>query len=204
MHTLPSLPYDHTALEPYIDGETMRVHHTKHHQAYVDKLNTALESAPSLADQPIEDLIKDLNNLPEDIRGAVKNHGGGHYNHSLFWGMLVPYAGVEHVPGGELAEAIDKSFGDFIKFSESFKSSALAVFGSGWTWLVVDADKKLKIVNTPNQENPLTNGEVPILGVDIWEHAYYLKYQNRRAEYLDNFFQIINWDYVAELYKKAL
>lgn len=202
MHTLPNLPYDYAALEPYIDEATMKLHHTKHHQTYVDKLNAALEKYPDLAAKALPDLVRDLASVPDDIKTAVRNHGGGHYNHSLFWEMLAPFIGSEPKPEGDLAQAIDQTFGDFAKFKEAFKNSALGVFGSGWTWLVVDQDKNLKIVNTPNQENPITVGQTPILGVDVWEHAYYLKYQNRRPEYLDNFFQIINWSRVAELYKK--
>ncbi len=204
MHTLPNLPYDYAALEPYIDEATMKLHHTKHHQIYVDKLNAALEKYPELVVQPLEDLVRDVAKMPDDIKTAVKNHGGGHYNHSLFWEMLAPYSGSEPKPEGELAEAINQAFGDYDKFKEAFKNSSLSVFGSGWTWLVVDQDKSLKIVNTPNQENPITVGQTPILGIDVWEHAYYLKYQNRRPEYIDNFFQIINWAKVAELYKKAV
>lgn len=217
MHTLPNLPYDYAALEPYIDEATMKLHHGKHHQTYVDKLNAALEKYPELAAKSVEDLVRDLASVPDDIKIAVKNHGGGHYNHSLFWEMLAPYSGSEPKPeglpadsgAGELAEAINKAFGDYDKFKEAFKNSSLAVFGSGWTWLVVDQDKSLKIVNTPNQGNPITvdpdrASQTPILGIDVWEHAYYLKYQNRRPEYVDNFFQIINWAKVSELYKKAV
>ena len=204
MHTLPSLPYDYAALEPYIDEATMKLHHTKHHQTYVDKLNAALEKYPELAEKPLADLVRDLASVPDDIKTAVKNHGGGHYNHSMFWEMLTPFAGGEPKPEGELEVAINEAFGDFAKFKEAFKTSSLAVFGSGWTWLIVNDSKELKIGNTANQENPITSGQTPILGVDVWEHAYYLKYQNRRPEYLDNFFQIVNWKHVAELYKKTV
>ena len=212
MHTLPSLPYDYAALEPYIDEATMKLHHTKHHQTYVDKLNAALEKYPELAAKSLEDLVRDLAAVPAEVKTAVKNHGGGHYNHSLFWEMLAPYSGAEPKPTGDLAVAIDQTFGDLTKFKEAFKTSSLAVFGSGWTWLVVDQNKpttesagrQLKIVNTANQENPITGGQTPILGLDVWEHAYYLKYQNRRPEYVDNFFNIINWQKVGELYKQAV
>lgn len=215
MHTLPNLPYDYAALEPYIDEATMKLHHTKHHQTYVDKLNTALEKYPELAAKSVEDLISNIASVPDDIKTAVKNHGGGHYNHSIFWEMLTPKneglasTGSEPKPEGDLAAAIDQAFGDYEKFKEAFKASSLAVFGSGWTWLIVNDQKELKIGNTPLQDNPIMSGpdrasQTPILGLDVWEHAYYLKYQNRRPEYIDNFFQIINWNKVSELYKKAI
>ena len=212
MHILPDLPYDYAALEPYIDEATMKLHHTKHHQTYVDKLNTALEKYPDLTTKSLEDLVRDSSSVPlsvppgevEAIKMAVKNNGGGHYNHSLFWEILAPFTGHEPKPEGELIEAIDQTFGDYEKFKEAFKNSSLAVFGSGWTWLAVDENKELKIINLPLQDNPIMIGQKAILGLDLWEHAYYLKYQNRRPEYVDNFFQIINWAKVALLYKKAI
>jgi Fe-Mn family superoxide dismutase len=197
---VPKLKYDYNALEPYIDEQTMRIHHDKHHQAYVDKLNAAVAGKP-FEKMKIEDILKDLNKIPEDIRTTVRNNGGGHYNHSLFWEMMAPKAGG--TPKGKIADAITKNFGSFDLFREKFKSAGLNQFGSGWAWLVV-SNGKLEVVSTPNQDNPVSQGKTPILGVDVWEHAYYLKYQNRRADYLEQFFSVINWAKVEELYKSAL
>jgi superoxide dismutase, Fe-Mn family len=195
MHTLPSLPYDYAALEPYIDEATMRLHHTKHHQTYIDKLNAALESEPSLAERPLADLLRNLDLVPEAIRTAVRNHGGGHWNHSFFWQIL--RAGQDgNAPDGELADLINKQFGDLPAFQSQFKERALSVFGSGWTWLVKKGDS-LEIMDTGRQDTPLATSAVPLLGLDVWEHAYYLKYQNRRADYIDNFWPVVNWEQVA-------
>ncbi len=197
-HSLPKLPYAYEALEPYIDQETMQIHHTRHHQAYVDKLNAALRAYPNLAKKSAEELVAGLNDLPDDIRAAVRNHGGGHVNHSFFWSLLKK--GV--VPNGELTVAIVDKFGSLDRFREEFAAAAAGVFGSGWAWLVVGSDG-LEIMTTANQDSPLTFGKKPILGVDVWEHAYYLKYQNRRPEYLKAFFQVIDWNKANELYLKA-
>jgi len=198
-HTLPSLPYAYNALEPYIDEQTMTIHHTKHHQAYIDNLNKALEGSDQ-ADWPLEDLIKKLDQLPEAIRTAVRNNGGGHINHGLFWRVMGP--GAKGKPEGKLLEAINDAFGSFEKFQEAFETAGKTQFGSGWAWLVVD-NGKLAVVKTANQDNPLTQGKTPILGVDVWEHAYYLKYQNRRPEYLTNFWKVVNWDEVAKRFEAA-
>jgi Fe-Mn family superoxide dismutase len=197
---VPKLKYDYNALEPYIDEQTMRIHHDKHHQAYVDKLNAAVAGKP-LEKMKIEDILKDLNKVPEDIRTTVRNNGGGHYNHSLFWEMMAPQSGG--TPKGKIADALAKDFGSFDSFKEKFKNAGLNQFGSGWAWLVV-SNGKLEVVSTPNQDNPVSQGKTPILGVDVWEHAYYLKYQNRRADYLEQFFSVINWKKVEELYKSAM
>ena len=197
--SLPDLPYPYNALEPHIDEQTMTIHHDKHHGAYVTKLNAAVEGT-EYASWPIEKIMKELNSLPENIRTAVRNNGGGHANHTLFWATMGPNAGGK--PSGELASAIDSAFGSFDAFKSKFTEAAANRFGSGWAWLVV-TNGKLEVVSTPNQDNPLTDGKTPILGVDVWEHAYYLKYQNRRPEYLEAFFNVINWNAVAELYTKA-
>jgi len=201
MHTLPSLPYAYDALEPYIDEETMRIHHTKHHQAYIDKLNLALEKHPDLADKSVTDLLTDFSSLPEDIKTAVKNHGGGHANHSLWWEILSVPKRDGNLPTGEILEAINSSFGSFDQFKQDFTAKVLAVFGSGWAWVIKNGDK-LEIVSMPNQDSPLMSGQTPIFGLDVWEHAYYLKYQNRRAEYVEAFFSLINWDQVEINLKK--
>jgi superoxide dismutase, Fe-Mn family len=193
-HRLPALPYAFDALEPHIDAKTMEIHHGKHHQAYVTNLNKALQGQDAWAAKPIQDLVKDINSVPENIRTAVRNNGGGHYNHSLFWQMLKKGGGE---PKGEIAKAIDSSFGSYAKFKESFTEAATKVFGSGWAWLSLDG-KQLKIESTPNQDSPLMQGRLPLLGLDVWEHAYYLKYQNRRPEYIGAFFNVINWDFVTE------
>ncbi len=196
---LPSFPYAYNALEPYIDEQTMRIHHTKHHQAYIDKLNAALEKFPELQKKSVEDLIKNLNAIDESIRIAVKNHGGGHVNHSFFWKILRK----EVAPKGEILKAINKKFTSFDKFKELFKEACLTLFGSGWVWLAVNNKKELEILKMPNQDNPLLDTKTPILGIDLWEHAYYLKYQNKRADYVDAFFNVIDWEKVNELFCKA-
>lgn len=193
-HTLPQLPYAYDALEPYIDAKTMEIHHTKHHQVYIDKLNAALEKYPDLAEKPVEDLLKDLNEIPEDIRMAVKNHGGGHYNHSLFWQLMTP---EKSIMGDDLEKAIRDSFGSVEEFKKQFSEAALGRFGSGWAW-VTKNDDKLEIMSTANQDSPISEGKTPLLGLDVWEHAYYLKYQNRRQEYVENFWKVVNWQEVTK------
>ncbi len=197
-HTLPKLAYAYDALEPFIDAKTMEIHYTKHHQGYVDKLNKALESHPDLQNKTAEELIKDINAIPEDIRTIVRNNGGGHVNHSFFWPTLKK--GTQ--PKGEIFQAINKKFGSFDKFREDFKAKAVGLFGSGWCWLVLDK-KDVEIITTSNQDNPLSMGKIPILGLDVWEHAYYLKYQNRRPDYVDAFWNVVNWEKVNENYLKA-
>lgn len=199
-HELPKLPYEYSALEPYVDAETMEIHYSKHHQAYVNNLNAALEKYPELQEKDIKDLVADLNAVPEDIRGAVRNNGGGHLNHSMFWKMMKKAEGQG--PEGELLTAINEKFGSFDEFKSVFAKAGATRFGSGWAWLVVK-DGKLDVVSTPNQDNPITDGLTPILGLDVWEHAYYLKYQNRRPEYIENWFNVVNWDEVAKLYSEA-
>jgi len=194
-YELPKLPYAYDALEPYIDAKTMEIHHTKHHQTYVAKLNEALAKHPEIAEIPLEKLLADLNAVPEDIRTAVRNHGGGHSNHSFFWTIMGPKAGG--VPDGKIGEAIAKSFGDFGKFKEQFTAAAAGVFGSGWAWVVND-NGKLAIMTTPNQDSPLTKGQQPVLGLDVWEHAYYLKYQNKRPDYIEAWWNVIKWDEVQK------
>src|SRR5436853_532891 len=188
--TLPPLPYDFAALEPHIDAKTMEIHHGKHHQTYVNNLNAAIEKAPDLASKSLDDLMRNVNTLPESVRTAVRNNGGGHWNHSMFWQIMAPNAGGE--PGGALAKAITSSFGDFAKFKEQFNAAGGARFGSGWVWLLNDGGK-LSIVSTPNQDNPLMEGKRPVLGLDVWEHAYYLKYQNRRPDYIGAWWNVVNW-----------
>jgi superoxide dismutase, Fe-Mn family len=197
--TVPPLPYAYDALEPHIDKATMEFHHDKHHQAYVDKVNAALEGTP-LADAAIEDLLADLSQVPDDKRGAVKNNGGGHYNHSLFWESMSPAGGG--APGGELGSAIDSAFGSFADFQAQLKTTGVNQFGSGWSWLVHDGSG-LAIVGTPNQDTPLSTGKSPLLGVDVWEHAYYLLYQNRRPDYIDAWWNVVNWDKIAERFAAA-
>ena len=199
-HELPKLPYEYSALEPYVDAETMEIHYSKHHQAYVNNLNAALEKYPELQEKDIKDLVADLNAVPEDIRGAVRNNGGGHLNHSMFWKMMKKAEG--QAPEGELLTAINEKFGSFDEFKSVFAKAGATRFGSGWAWLVVK-DGKLDVVSTPNQDNPITDGLTPILGLDVWEHAYYLKYQNRRPEYIENWFNVVNRDEVAKLYSEA-
>jgi Fe-Mn family superoxide dismutase len=192
--SVPDLPYAYDALEPHIDEETMRVHHDKHHQAYVDKANAALEGS-EWADREVEDVLRNLSSLPGDKQAAVRNNAGGHYNHTLFWQMMSPDGGGE--PGGELGSAIGEAFGSFDAFKDELKNAGITRFGSGWAWLIKDSSG-LAVVSTPNQDSPISDGSTPLLGVDVWEHAYYLKYQNRRPEYLDAFWNVVNWDYVAE------
>lgn len=199
-HELPKLPYEYSALEPYVDAQTMEIHHSKHHQAYVNNLNAALEKHPELQEKDIKDLVANLNEVPEDIRGAVRNNGGGHLNHSMFWKMMKKAEG--QAPTGELLDAINEKFGSVDEFKSVFSKAAATRFGSGWAWLVVK-DGKLDVVSTANQDNPMTDGLTPILGLDVWEHAYYLKYQNRRPEYIENWFNVVNWDEVAKLYCEA-
>jgi len=201
MFELPPLKYAFNALDPVIDAMTMEIHHDKHHGAYVANLNKALESAPDLQGKPIEWLIQNLQQTPEGIRTAVRNNGGGHFNHTFFWDWIAP--GGSKSPSGLLSAEINKTFGSFDAFVEKFSNAALTRFGSGWAWLVVDDAKKLQVLSTANQDNPLMDGLKPILGLDVWEHAYYLKYQNRRPEYVKNFWGIVNWDFVASLYEAA-
>jgi len=192
-HKLPQLPYQYDALEPFIDARTMEIHHGKHHQAYINNLNAALKGNEALQALTVEQLLRNLDEVPESIRTAVRNHGGGHANHSFFWPMLKK----DVAPSGPVLEAIKKKFGGFDAFKEAFSGAAVKLFGSGWAWLVVD-DGNLDIVATPNQDNPISRGKQPILGVDVWEHAYYLLYQNRRPDYVEAFFKVINWDKVNE------
>lgn len=202
MFELPKLPYAYDALEPHIDAKTMETHHSKHHAAYTNNLNKALEGRKEFEGKTAEEILSDLNAIPEDIRQAVINNGGGFVNHNLFWTILSPNGGGE--PTGELKEAIDKTFGSFDEFKTQFNQAAATVFGSGWAWLVVKQNKELEIVKTQNQNTPISDGKTPILGVDVWEHAYYLKYQNRRAEYLDAIWNVLNWDEVLKLYQEAV
>ena len=198
-YELPDLPYAYDALEPHIDEATMKVHHDKHHQAYVDKANAALEGT-EWADLDVEDVLVDLDSLPADKQAPVRNNAGGHYNHSLFWKMMSPDGGG--APEGDLAAAIDDSFGSFDAFKEEFKNAGINQFGSGWAWLVWDGSG-LAVVSTANQDSPISNGQVPLLGADVWEHAYYLKYQNLRPDYLDAFWNVVDWDYVADRFNQA-
>lgn len=197
---LPALPYSADALEPHIDSKTMLIHHDKHHQAYVNNLNKALEGAPDFQGKSLEELLGNLDALPEGIRTAVRNNGGGHYNHSLFWKTMGPGGGGQ--PSGALAEAIDGSLGGFAAFKEAIAKAGMGRFGSGWAWLVADGGK-LSVSSSPNQDSPIMEGKTPILGVDVWEHAYYLNYQNRRADYIQAWFEVINWDAVAERYGRG-
>ena len=194
--TLPDLPYAFNALEPHIDAKTMEIHHDKHHGTYVTKLNAALEKAPAFQGRAIEDILKSLDSVPADVRTAVRNHGGGHMNHTMFWKLLSPNGGGK--PSGALAAAIDKNFGGFDAFKQQFTDAATNLFGSGWAWLSADAAGKLVITGLPNQDNPVSQGLRPLMGLDVWEHAYYLKYQNRRPEYITAFWNVISWDQVAK------
>jgi superoxide dismutase, Fe-Mn family len=194
--TLPALPYPSDALEPHIDKMTMEIHHGKHHNAYVTNLNAAIEKAPELASKSLEDLVKGINSVPESVRTAVRNNAGGHLNHSMFWLIMAPKAGG--APTGAIADAINSSFGSFDKFKEQFKAAAVGRFGSGWAW-VIDQGGKLAIESTPNQDNPLMDAKKPVFGIDVWEHAYYLKYQNRRPDYIDAWWNVVNW---AEINKR--
>ena len=198
-YTLPSLPYAYDALEPHIDARTMEIHHTKHHQAYINKVNDAI-AGTEWESKTVEELVASLDQVPESIRTAVRNHGGGHANHSLFWTIMKPGGGG--TPSGELASAIDAAFGSFDDFRKQFSTAAATRFGSGWAWLTVDGGKLL-VESTANQDSPLSAGRTPILGIDVWEHAYYLKYQNRRPEYIDAFWNVINWDEVARRFSEA-
>ena len=195
---LPELTYGYDALEPYIDKQTMEIHHQKHHGGYVNKLNAALEGNSSLQSKSIEELLKSLNSLPDSIRNAVRNNGGGHYNHTLFWSIMGK--GKGGAPKGSIAEDIDEEFGSFDNFKEDFSSAAANRFGSGWAWLVLDEAGKLSVTSTPNQDNPISSGQMPVLGLDVWEHAYYLKYQNRRPEYIGNWWNVVDWDAVNKRY----
>lgn len=196
-HTLPALPYAFNALEPHLDARTMEIHHGKHHQAYVTNLNAALEKAPELADVSLEQILGDLSKVPESIRGAVRNNGGGHWNHALFWTLMAPNGGGE--PHGDLSAAITSRFGSFATFREQFQAAAMTRFGSGWAWLVSE-NGTLSIMSTPNQDNPLMEGKTAILGLDVWEHAYYLHYQNRRADYVGAWWNVVNWGEVSKHY----
>jgi len=200
--TLPPLPYAFDALEPHIDAPTMQIHHDKHHGAYVSNLNKAVAEFPDLGRKRVEDLLSGLNAVPERIRTAVRNQGGGHYNHTLFWQMMKKGGGGQ--PQGDLLKGIEKRFGSFSAFKDDLTKAALSQFGSGWAWLVLDANQQLALEPTPNQDSPISGGKQPLLGIDVWEHAYYLKHQNRRPEYVAAFFQVIDWDFVTESYKKAL
>ena len=198
-YSVPPLPYDYNALEPHIDETTMHVHHDKHHQAYVDKANAALEGT-EWADKPIEEILKNLGSLPSDKQGLLRNNGGGHYNHSLFWEWMAPGAGGE--PDGALREAIDATFGSFDDFKAKLKDAGVNRFGSGWSWLVHDGSG-LAVISTANQDNPISDGKTPLLGIDVWEHAYYLKYQNKRPDYIEAWFNVVNWPAVAAGFDKA-
>ncbi|MCA9564875.1 MAG: superoxide dismutase [Myxococcales bacterium] len=200
-HELPDLPYSHDALEPNIDTQTMQIHHGKHHQGYVNNLNAALEGHADLASKSVEDLLRGIDSVPESIRGAVQNNGGGHANHSLFWKVMSPEGGGS--PSGSLGDAINAKFGSFDSFKEKFTKAAGTRFGSGWAWLVVNGAGELDVYSTANQDSPYMKGDTPILGLDVWEHAYYLKYQNRRPDYVNSFFNVVNWAQVAENFKAA-
>jgi superoxide dismutase, Fe-Mn family len=200
-HTLPALPYGYDALEPWVDEQTMRLHHDKHHQVYVDNFVKAIAGTPYEA-LAADETLRQLGSVPESIRTVVRNHGGGHANHSLFWEIMSPQAGG--APEGELAGAISSAFGSFESFTEKFTAAAMGQFGSGWAWLVVPAGGGLAVYNLPNQDSPLSKGDTPILGLDVWEHAYYLKYQNRRVEYVKNWWHVVNWRRVAELHRTAI
>lgn len=201
-HTLPALPYAYDALEPHIDAKTMEIHHSRHHQTYVTNLNAALADLPELATLPLEALLARIDSLPAQVQGAVRNHGGGHANHSLFWQVMSPQGGGE--PDGELAAAMERDLGGLEAFKQAFTQAALSRFGSGWAWLVVDGRGKLQVVSSANQDSPLMEGLTPILGLDVWEHAYYLKYQNKRPDYIAAFYNVIDWDEVARRYVVAL
>lgn len=199
-YTLPELPYEYSALEPHIDARTMEIHHTKHHQTYVDKLNAALEGHDDLSNQPVDDLLRNFSQVPEDIKGPVRNHGGGHSNHSLFWTVMGPGGGGE--PSGAVASAIEGSFGSFKEFQDTFTMAATNQFGSGWAWLVV-GDGGLDVISLPNQDSPLIEGRTPVLGLDVWEHGYYLKYQNKRPDYIAAWWNTVNWDEVNRRFEAA-
>lgn len=200
-HTLPALNYAYDALEPHIDALTMEIHHSRHHQTYINNLNTALEGAPELAALPVEELLRRFDTLPATLQGAVRNHGGGHANHSLFWLVMSPQGGGE--PSGELALAIERELGGVDAFQQAFTQAALSRFGSGWAWLVVNQAGRLQVESSANQDSPLMHGHTPILGLDVWEHAYYLKYQNKRPDYIAAFYQVVDWAEVARRYQAA-
>ncbi|MEH8187649.1 superoxide dismutase [Aeromonas allosaccharophila] len=200
-HTLPALNYAYDALEPHIDALTMEIHHSRHHQTYINNLNAALEGAPELAALPVEELLRRFDILPVPLQGEVRNHGGGHANHTLFWRVMSPQGGGE--PGGELALAIERELGGFDAFKQAFTQAALSRFGSGWAWLVVDKAGRLQVESSANQDSPLMHGHTPILGLDVWEHAYYLKYQNKRPDYIAAFYQVVDWAEVARRYQEA-
>jgi Fe-Mn family superoxide dismutase len=199
---LPKLSYEYSSLEPYIDAQTMEIHHSKHHQAYVNNLNAALDKHPELYDKSLEWLIKNLEEIPLDIRGAVRNNGGGHLNHSMFWNVMSPVKMV--TPKLELIKAIDEKFGSFEAFKGEFAKAATTRFGSGWAFLVINKNKELEVISTSNQDNPISEGLIPILALDVWEHAYYLKFQNRRPDYIAQWWNVVNWDYVSDLYLNAI
>jgi Fe-Mn family superoxide dismutase len=198
---LPPLPYDYNALEPYIDTQTMQIHHDKHHQAYVTNLNNALQGQDQLASMSVDDLLRNINQVPDSIRTAVRNNAGGHSNHTMFWNIMKPNGGGQ--PTGDLASAIQQVFGSFDAFKAALNDAGTKRFGSGWTWLVLDSSGKLQVISTANQDSPLMDGLYPVMGNDVWEHAYYLKYQNRRPEYLNAWWNVINWDEVARRYEQA-
>ena len=199
MHTLPHLPYAYDDLEPHIDEQTMRIHHTKHHQAYIDKLNAAIKGT-KFENMDVNEVLKNINDVPENIKTAVRNHGGGHSNHSFFWTIMSPEGGG--IPEGKIGSAINEAFGSFDKFKEIFANAAISRFGSGWAWLMIE-DGRLGITSTPNQDTPIMDGKHVVLGLDVWEHAYYLKYQNRRADYIAGWWDVVNWGKVNELFEKA-
>ena len=198
--TLPPLPYDFAALEPHIDAKTMEIHHGKHHQTYVNNLNAAIEKAPELAKKSLDDLLKNVSSLPEAVRAPIRNNGGGHWNHSMFWQIMAPKAGGE--PGGKLGQAITSTFGGFAKFREQFSAAGVGRFGSGWAWLI-NTGGKLSITSTPNQDNPLMDGQKAIMGLDVWEHSYYLKYQNRRPDYIQAWWNVVNWKEIENRFSQG-
>ena len=200
-YELPPLPYDYNALEPYIDEETMRLHHDKHHQAYVNNLNAALQGQSQFENMNVDDLLRQINSVPESIRTAVRNNGGGHANHSMYWQIMKPNGGGE--PTGDLANDINSAFGSFDQFKAAFNDAGAKRFGSGWAWLVIGPDGKLAVTSTANQDSPLMEGQYPVMGNDVWEHAYYLKYQNRRPEYLAAWWNVLNWDEIAKRYAQG-
>ena len=196
---LPKLAYAYDALEPHIDAKTMEIHHSKHHQAYTNNLNAAIEKHPELADKKVFELLQSLSNIPDDIRGAVQNNGGGYKNHNIFWSTMSPDGGGE--PSGALSEAINNAFGDFASFKDAFAKAAMTRFGSGWAWLVKESNGTVSVMSTANQDNPISNGHSPLLGIDVWEHAYYLNYQNRRADYISAWWNVVNWKEVARRFE---
>ncbi len=199
LHKLPKLPYEYDSLEPYFDKETMLLHHTKHHQTYIDKLNAALDKYPHLQERELDEMLKVLSSVPEDIRNAVRNHGGGHINHSFFWKLLKKDTSAK---GKEIQKALHSKFGSYEEFEKVFSDAAAGVFGSGWAWVVLD-NGKLEIMTTPNQDNPISQGKIPIIGIDVWEHSYYLKHKNKRTDYIKDFLEILNWEQAEVNYRKA-